>query len=91
MADFTMTNVLDSLPSRMRALFAEVIGARNPDLLAALVNHEEPTFAERVKVEDILANEFDHNLRENEEPTDRGIQVDELLGAFLIRWPIQAD
>lgn len=86
-----MTNVIDSLPSRMRSLFAEVIGARNPDLLAALVNHEEPTSAERVEVEDILANEFDRNLRGNEEPTDRGIQVDELLGAFLMRWPIQAD
>jgi len=85
-----MTSVVESLPSRMRALFIEVIGSRNPGLLAALMNHAEPTSSEREQVEDILASEFDLNLRPDEEPADRGIQVDNLLGAFLMRWPIRS-
>ena len=86
-----MTNVVESLPSRMRTLFTEVIGARNPGLLAALMNREDPTSDERAEVENILADEFNSCLRQDWEPTDRGIQIDELLGAFLLRWPVQAD
>lgn len=85
-----MTSVVDALPQRTRQLFAEVLGAEDPDLLAALASHEEPTNDERLKVVGILADEFARCLRPDSEPTDRGLQVDELAGVFLRRWPAQA-
>lgn len=84
-----MTSVIESLPERMRGLFAEVIAAHDPDLLESLMSHEVPSINERRAVENILANEFSSELREDWEPTDRGKQVDDMLGTFLLRWPIQ--
>lgn len=86
-----MTNVVESLPERMRELFAEVIGAHNLALLARLMSHDEPTPHERLAVEDILATEFSNALQGDWEPTDRGRRVDEMLGAFLLKWPISTD
>lgn len=83
-----MTNVIDSLPMRMRPLFVEVLNSRSPVLLATLQDHEEPTREEREFVEDILAKEFSRCLQGDGEPTARGVEVDALLGAFLRRWPL---
>jgi hypothetical protein len=88
LADSTMSNVVESLPSRMQPLFVEILSIRNPDLLAALIDHEEPSRDEREKVEDILATEFSSSLRPDWEPDPRGKRIDELLGAFLMRWPL---
>jgi len=87
----TMTNVVESLPERMRELFSDVIGAHDPGLLSRLVSHDEPTPNERLAVEDILATEFSNALQGDCEPTDRGRRVDEILGAFLLKWPISAE
>jgi hypothetical protein len=86
-----MSGVVDSLPAAMRPLFTEIIGAQNPDLLTALESHDEPSTAERVAVHDILSTEFSRNLGPDYEPTDRGKDIDELLGAFLTRWEIEGD
>ena len=86
-----MNNVVESLPSDMRPLFAEVVGAANPGLLTALMSHDEPSAAERVAVHEILSTEFMRNLDADYQPTDRGRQLDDLLGAFLTRWEIHGD
>jgi hypothetical protein len=88
MADRSMTSVVGSLPAHMRALFAEVIGAHDPVLLEVLMRHEVPSDDERRAVETILGNEFSGELSQDFEPNDRGKRVDDMLGTFLLRWPI---
>jgi hypothetical protein len=89
MENIAVTSVVESLPSRMRPLFVEVIGVHAPDLLVILRSSEEPTQEQREAVEDILANEFGNCVGEDSEPTERGKEIDGMLGAFLIRWPIR--
>lgn len=81
-------SVVDSLPDAMRELFSEVIGVEDPGLLTALGLTEEASEEQRVRVEGILSKEFTRCLGQDYEPTDRGKAVDDLLGAFLLRWPI---
>lgn len=83
-----MSNVVESLPAQLRPLFVEILRTQNPELLAALMRHEEPSRDERAKVENILAGEFSRSLGSDWEPDARGERVDELLGAFLLRWPL---
>ena len=37
-----MTNVMDGLPERVRSLLTEIVGQRDPELLAALLESKEP-------------------------------------------------
>jgi hypothetical protein len=86
-----MTSVVGSLPAEMRRLFAEVIGGKDVALLSSLRTHPEPDLAERLAVEDILSAAFTTCLQEDDEPTSRGRDIDDLLGAFLRRWPIDLE
>jgi hypothetical protein len=88
MADRAGMSVVESLPSHMRALFVEVIGAHDPVLLELLMRHEIPSNDERRAVETILSNEFGGELCQDFEPNARGKRVDDILGNFLLRWPI---
>ena len=36
-------------------------------------------------------NELVRWLQPDDEPTDRGRKIDDLLGAFLMRWPIEVE
>ena len=83
-----MINVVESLPARQRSLFAAVIGARDPSLLESLMNREEPTADQKLVVERILAEEFARHRGQDDEPTDRGRDIDDLIGAFVTRWPV---
>lgn len=83
-----MSTVIDSLPPDSRDLVTEIIGERDPGLLAALRERQEPDLSQRVSVMEILSTEFSHNLRPDDEPTERGEAIDDLLGAFLLHWPI---
>lgn len=85
----SVSTVIDSLPAEYRQVFVEVLGATDADLLAALLNHDTPSIEEREAVEDILSTEFSNHLRPDDEPTDRGVAIDSVLGAFLTRWPIE--
>lgn len=60
-------------------------------LLSSLRAHAEPTQSERIAVDKILSDEFSRHLRPDYEPTERGRDVDNLLGTFLLRWPITTD
>jgi uncharacterized protein YuzE len=88
MADRASMSVVESLPAHMRALFVEVIGAHDPVLLELLMRHEIPSNDERRAVETILSNEFSGELCQDLEPNARGKRVDDILGNFLLRWPI---
>jgi hypothetical protein len=82
---------VDTLPAQFRSLFIEVIGEKDSDLLASLSSHDEPSQGERRAVEEILSTEFSRNLRTDYEPTERGRDIDNMLGAFLLRWPIESE
>jgi len=84
-----MTSVLESLPVEMRSLFESIVGLRAPELFAAISNCSSPTQVERVAVLDILSREFTCNLGPAYEPNQYGKDVDELLGQFLLQWPIR--
>jgi hypothetical protein len=86
-----VNNVIDDLPVELKPIFTEVIGERNEGLLSSLRTHEEPSRQERIAVEQILSNEFSRNLGPDYEPTARGRDIDNALGAFLLRWPIEAE
>lgn len=86
-----MSSVVDSLPREFKSIFVEVVGRRNQDLLQSLASRPEPTRQQRLEVEDILVHEFVLNLRPDDEPTPRGVQIDDALGAFLTRWPIEPE
>ena len=86
-----MVNVVESLPSQLQPLFVEVVGAADPELLGSLRSHAEPTPDEIEAVLDVLSNEFCCNLQPDDEPTERGCQVDDLIHAFVLRWLIQKD
>jgi hypothetical protein len=83
-----MSTVIDSLPPDSRELFTDIIGDRDPGLLAALRDRQKPDLSQRVSVMEILSTEFSHNLQPDDEPTERGKAIDDLLGAFLLHWPI---
>jgi hypothetical protein len=85
-----VSNVLDSLPSRFQSLVVEIIADRDQALLEALRARDEPSQADRSAVEEILSDEFCRNLGPDDEPTPRGRDIDDALGAFLLRWPIEA-
>jgi hypothetical protein len=84
-----VSTVIDSLPAEYRSVLTEVIGEKDADLLDALVTHDAPSRDERVAVMDIMSTEFCRHLRPDDEPTDRGRDIDNALGAFLTRWPIE--
>lgn len=86
-----VTTVVLSLPESTRPLFEEVVGAHDPRLLGDLKTVDEASRAQRIAVERILSDEFSHELGADYEPTDRGRQIDTLLGQFLLRWPIEAE
>lgn len=86
-----VSNVIDGLPIELKSVFTEVIAERDESLLSSLRTREEPSRQERIAVEQILSNEFSSNLGPDYEPTERGRDIDNALGAFLLRWPIEAE
>lgn len=84
-----MTDALPGLPGDLMPLFTEVVGREDPALLQSILRTARPNMEERERVEDILADEFSACLRPDSEPTERGKRVDDLLGKFLMQFPIE--
>jgi hypothetical protein len=82
---------LNALPDPYRSLFIEIIGDKDAGLLSSLGAHGEPSQEERRAVEEILSTEFSYNLGPDHQPTQRGREIDNMLGAFLLRWPIEKE
>ncbi len=86
-----VTNVVEALPAEVQTMFVEVIGERDAALLSSLRTQTEPTREERHTVEDLLSDEMSKHLGPDYEPTDRGRAIDDAIGAFLTRWPIEPE
>ena len=78
-----MTDALNS------PLLREVLAREDPALLGSILESGEPSMAERERVMMVLTREFTNNLRPDYEPTERGKQIDDLLGKFLMQFPIE--
>ncbi len=83
-----MMNSLNNLTRQSNELITQILKSRNPALLSELMRKREPTHSERLEVLNILSDEFTKNLLPNSEPTQRGRDIDNLLGSFLLLWPI---
>ncbi len=86
-----MSTVVETLPPEMRSLFVEVIGAANPALLSELMTADNASPMQRVAEHEILSSEFARCLQPDDEPTEPGSLIDNLLRAFLLEWPVQGE
>ena len=84
-----MNDRLPGIPRPLMPLFNEILDREDPDLLDSVLASGDPTLAERERVMDILVHEFMGNLQPDYEPTERGKQIDDLLGWFLLQFPIE--
>lgn len=83
-------SALDKLDGESALVLREVLAKSAPDLLAALEASSEPTREVREQVVDVVADEFDEHVSGPDwEPTAWGKRVDEALGWFLDRFPIE--
>lgn len=86
-----MSSAIDFMSEGRRALFEGIVGSHDPDLLAALKTRNDVPRDLRVRVEEVLTAEFTRELNADYEPTERGRKIDNLLGDFLLRWPIEQE
>lgn len=86
-----MTNVVEALPPEVQSVFVNVLGARDAALLSSLRTQAEPSREERHTVEELLSDEMSKHLCPDYEPTDRGRAIDDTIGAFLTRWPLEPE
>jgi hypothetical protein len=84
-----MSAPLAGIPKQLMPLFHEIVGRVDPGLLESVMSSGNPTLAEREQIEEILADEFARHLHPDYEPTERGKQIDDLLGKFLLQFPIE--
>lgn len=89
--DELMRSVLDSLPEMFRTVYVRELGAKDPDLLERLLSADVPSRKDREAVEDILSRSFMHHLNQDHSPTSTGVEIDNALGAFLLKWPIERE
>jgi hypothetical protein len=87
-----MTNVVDSVPEQFRALFVEVIGEKDEELLTRLRTGTEPSREDRRRVEKLLGSEVMRELSGPDwEPTERGQALKRTVEEFLWLWPIERE
>lgn len=86
-----MSTVLDSLPEKFDAVYVNEIGTKDTDLLARLLSNDAPSTSDREAVEEVLSASFAHHLNKDYSPTETGAIIDDALGAFLLRWPIESE
>ncbi|GAA4883111.1 hypothetical protein [Actinomycetospora straminea] len=84
-------SALDELREDVAATVRDVMRRRAPETLQALEATDDPSMSLRQEVEDVLAREFSSKdgLGPDWEPTPYGKQVDEAIGAFVMRFPIE--
>jgi hypothetical protein len=84
-------SALDKLDAESALVLRDVLTKCAPDLLAALDVSDEPTREVRERVLEVVADEFsDHVAGPDWEPTSWGKRVDDALGWFLHRFPIES-
>ncbi|MEV4734684.1 tetratricopeptide repeat protein [Saccharopolyspora sp. NPDC049426] len=84
----SVSDVIGSLTPELQEVFVAVLDEHDNDLLNSLRASSEPSQDEREAVEDILSDAFSEHIDHDGEPTERGRLIDDALGKFLLRWPI---
>jgi hypothetical protein len=84
----SVTNVIEELPAKYRPIFTEILGGRDPELLETL-SAAEPSRHQREVVEDILSDALVTEFDSDDIPSGRGVLIEDLIDAFLLRWPIE--
>lgn len=85
-----MANVIDSLPEKHQTVLTEIVGQRDPDLLAILRERAELSRDERNAVEKYLADALmGQFVGPDYEPTELGRRIKHTTDAFLERWPFK--
>jgi hypothetical protein len=84
-------SALGKLDDESALVIREVLTRSDPDLLATLEASDEPAREVRERVLDVVADEFSENVHGADwEPTPWGKRVDDALGWFLHRFPIDS-
>jgi hypothetical protein len=84
-------SALAELDDESALVIRAVLQKCDPDLLATLETSDEPVREVREQVLDVVADEFnEHVSPADSEPTPWGKRVDDALGWFLHRFPIES-
>jgi hypothetical protein len=83
-------NVIDEIPEPHRVVVVEVLEKRDPQLLEALRASSLPTVDQWETVEDTMIDAMSEHYGPGHEPDETGKQIDNALGAFMLRWPNDA-
>ncbi|WP_375487936.1 hypothetical protein [uncultured Mycobacterium sp.] len=83
-----MTNVLDAIPPEHRTVIVEELTRLNPALLAELRAAQKPTNEQSDAVVHALGVSMSPHFGPGHIPNERGIAIDNAIGAYLLAWPI---
>lgn len=83
-------NIIDEIPEPHRAIIVAVLEDRDPKLLETLRASSRPTLSEWETVEDTMIEAMSEHYGPGHIPDETGKQIDNALGAFMLRWPNDA-
>lgn len=84
----SVSNILDAISDEARAVIEEELAQRNPTLLHSLQAAERPTNEQSDAVIDALSAALSENFGPGHIPNERGMAIDNAVGAYLLAWPI---
>lgn len=83
-------SALDRLDAETAETLRRVLGRRAPDVLHALEETDDPPTDLRERVANAVVDEFSGEVSGPDwEPTPHGVRVDDALGAFYKRFPVE--
>lgn len=83
-----VSGVLAAIPHEQRALIADELRRRNPELLAKLCDASEPTNDQSDAVVDALSDALSANYGPRHMPNEYGLAVERAINSYLEAWPI---
>ncbi|HWC79338.1 MAG TPA: hypothetical protein VG756_05170 [Pseudonocardiaceae bacterium] len=83
-------NIIDEIPEPHRTIIIEVLEDKDPQLLETLRTSAPPTFDVWLGVTDTMIDAMSEHYGPGHEPDETGKQIDNALGAFMLRWPSDA-
>ena len=78
-----MKAALERVPEQWRPLLIDILGRREPEVLSAMRTKPYLTTDESERGMEALQSEFVDHLRDDDEPTALGKQVDDLVDVFI--------
>jgi hypothetical protein len=86
-----MSSVLDAVEPAHRAVIEEELGRRAPALLDALRSANQPTNEQSDALMDVMIRAMGEHYGPGHVPDERGVAIDNAVGAYLLTWPIHRD